>query len=84
MKRLDMNLTLLAVNNKLSLYAYFLQGIHTFRPDLKISPTVFSDYYIEKETWTVNKKVKNKSLFIIFSLAIIICAIIFWFVFSFT
>ncbi|WP_312397027.1 hypothetical protein [Chryseobacterium sp.] len=84
MKRLDMNLTLLAVNNKLSLYAHFLQGIHTFRPDLKISPTIFSDYYIEKETWTVNKKVKNKSLFIIFSLAIIICALIFWFVFSFT
>lgn len=83
-KRLDMNLPLLAVNNKPVLYAHFLRGIHTFRPDLKISPTVFSDYYIEKETWTVNKKVKNKSLFIIFSLAIIICALIFWLVFSFT
>ncbi len=55
-KRIDMNLPLKVVKNKYTLYAHFLHGIVTFRPDLTVDPFVFRNYSIDTETWKVNSK----------------------------
>lgn len=57
-RRIDMNLPLKAVKNKSALYAHFLHGIVTFRPDLTVDPLVFGSYSIDNETW----KVKNRGV----------------------
>ena len=55
-RRIDMNLPLKVVKNKYTLYAHFLHGIISFRPDLKVDHLVFRSYSIDTETWKVNSK----------------------------
>lgn len=55
-RRIDMNLPMYVVKNKLSLYAHFMQGITVLRPDLKIDPLALRNFSIDPVTWEVNKK----------------------------
>ncbi len=41
--------------HKYRLIGHFLQGVALFRPDLKVSPSVFAAYYINPETFAYNK-----------------------------
>ncbi|RXM40896.1 hypothetical protein BOQ62_03395 [Chryseobacterium sp. CH21] len=75
-RRIDMNLPLKVVKNKSILYAHFLHGIVTFRPDLKIDPLVFRSYSIDTETWKVNNKGVSLGGWLLMLAALIITAII--------
>jgi hypothetical protein len=47
---IDMNMDLMVIKNKHLLYVHFINGILTFRPDLKIDSVVYSDYCINEKT----------------------------------
>ncbi|MDQ1859340.1 MULTISPECIES: hypothetical protein [unclassified Chryseobacterium] len=83
-RRIDMNLPLKVVKNKSTLYARFLYGIVTFRPDLKIDPLVFRSYCIDTETWKVNSKGISLGGWLLFLAALIMAALICGFVFLLT
>ena len=55
-RRIDMNLPMYVVKNKLTLYAHFMQGITVFRPDLKIDPLALRNFSIDPVTLEVSKK----------------------------
>lgn len=55
-KRIDMNLPLHVVKNKVELYAHFIHGISVFRPDLKVDPMTFRTFSIDPNTWEINKR----------------------------
>ncbi|WET49365.1 hypothetical protein PYS58_22880 [Chryseobacterium indologenes] len=77
-KRIDMNLPLHLVKNKIVLYAHFIHGISVFRPDLKIDPAVLKTFSIDPNTWEV-KKSKGVSLgswLFILVVIVAICVII--------
>lgn len=76
LRRIDMNLPLRVVKNKSALYAHFLHGISTFRPDLKIDPLVFRSYSIDTETWKVNSKGISLGGWLLFLAALVITALI--------
>lgn len=84
LRRIDMNLPLRVVKNKSALYAHFLHGISTFRPDLKIDPLVFRSYSIDTETWKVNSKGISLGGWLLFLAALIITALICGLVFLLT
>lgn len=84
LRRIDMNLPLKVVKNKSTLYARFLYGIFTFRPDLKIDPLVFRSYCIDTETWKVNSKGISLGGWLLFLAALIMAALICGFVFLLT
>lgn len=83
-RRIDMNLPLKVVKDKSMLYAHFLRGIVTFRPDLKIDPLVFRSYSIDTETWKVNSKGVSIGGWLLMLAALVITAIICGFVFLLT
>lgn len=83
-RRVDMNLPLLVVKNKFSLYAHFLQGITVFRPDLKIDPMVLTTYSIDPKTWKVNGKGVSLMAWMLILLALIAAGIIVGLVFLLT
>ncbi|WP_336703367.1 hypothetical protein [Chryseobacterium indologenes] len=83
-RRIDMNLPLKVVKNKSILYAHFLHGIVTFRPDLTIDPFVFRNYSIDTETWKVNSKGISLGGWLLFLAALVITALICGFVFLLT
>ncbi|WP_077415306.1 hypothetical protein [Chryseobacterium sp. JV274] len=80
-RRIDMNLPLKVVKNKYTLYAHFLRGIVTFRPDLKVDPLVFCSYSIDTETWKVDNKGISPGGWLLILAALIITALIIGFVF---
>ncbi|MDR6457129.1 hypothetical protein J2786_000222 [Chryseobacterium vietnamense] len=80
-RRIDMNLPLKVVRNKSILYAHFLQGIVTFRPDLTIDPFVFRSYSIDTETWKVNSKGISPGGWLLFLATLVMTALICGFVF---
>lgn len=41
--------------NRHALIGKYLQGIHLFRPDIRISPSVFSHFYIDKQTFLYDR-----------------------------
>ncbi|WP_336959642.1 hypothetical protein [Chryseobacterium contaminans] len=55
-KRIDMNLPLHVVKNKVALYAHFIHGISVFRPDLKIDPMTLRTFSIDPNTWEINRR----------------------------
>ncbi|MDN5397324.1 MAG: hypothetical protein L0G39_23440 [Chryseobacterium sp.] len=81
--RIEMNLPLHVVKDRYTLYAHLLRGISVFRPDLKIAPQVFNNYFIDPETWQVNKKGAKYLFLIILLAALLLCGLIVWLVFSF-
>ncbi|WP_079241017.1 hypothetical protein [Chryseobacterium indologenes] len=83
-RRIDMNLPLKVVKNKSILYAHFLHGIVTFRPDLTIDPFVFRNYSIDTETWKVNSKGISLGGCLLMLAALIITALICGLVFLLT
>ncbi|MFS4470632.1 hypothetical protein [Chryseobacterium sp. T20] len=83
-RRIDMNLPLRVVKNKSTLYAHFLHGIVTFRPDLTIDPFVFRSYSINTETWKVNSKGVSLGGWLLMLAALIITALICGLVFLLT
>lgn len=83
-RRLDMNLPLKVVKNKSILYAHFVHGIVTFRPDLKVDPLVFRSYSIDTETWKVENKGVSLGGWLLFLAALIMTAFICGLVFLLT
>jgi len=81
--RIEMNLPLHVVSDRLTLYAHFLQGISIFRPDLKIAPQVFQNYFIDPKTWKVNRKSAGYLFLILVSGVLLICGLILWIVMTF-
>lgn len=75
-RRIDMNLPLKAVKNKSALYAHFLHGIVTFRPDLTIDPLVFRSYSIDTETWKVKSRGVSLGGWLLMLAALVITAMI--------
>lgn len=58
--------------NKNQLIAHFLQGAVLFSPHIKISPTVYSDYFIDPVTFEFNKKAQIITYFIALLLVVVI------------
>jgi len=58
--------------NKYQLIAHFLKGATLFCPHIKISPAVYSDYFIDSETLEFNKKAQSITYLIVFIVLIII------------
>ncbi|WP_125720523.1 hypothetical protein [Flavobacterium ustbae] len=58
--------------NKYQLIAHFLQGAALFCPHLKISPAVYSDYFIDPDTLEFSKKAQNITYFIVFIVLVIV------------
>lgn len=58
--------------NKNQLIAHFLQGVSLFCPQIKISPVVYADYFINPATFEFNKKAQIITYFIILILFIIV------------
>ena len=56
--------------NRNQLIAHFLKGAALFCPHLKISPAVYSDYFIDPNTLEFNKKAQGITYFIIFIILI--------------
>lgn len=54
-RRIDMNLPLLVVKNKVMLFAHFIHGISVFRPDLKVDPMTLRTFSINPNTWEIHK-----------------------------
>lgn len=81
--RIEMILPLHIVKDRYTLYAHFLRGISLFRPDLKIAPQVFLNYFIDPNTWEVNRKGAGYLFLIILLAALLLCGLIVWLVFSF-
>ncbi|SHF36759.1 hypothetical protein [Chryseobacterium vrystaatense] len=82
--RIEMNLPLHVVRDRYTLFAHFLKGISTFRPDLKIAPQVFLNYFIDPETWQINRKGASYLFLLIIAAALLTCGIIMWLVMTFT
>ncbi|KFF20931.1 hypothetical protein [Chryseobacterium sp. JM1] len=80
----EMTLPLHVVKDRYTLYARFLQGISIFRPDLKIAPQVFHSYFIDPETWKIDRKSEGFILLFVILAAFLICGLILWLVFYFT
>lgn len=55
-RRIDMNLPLRVLKNKVKLYTHFLYGISIFRQDLKIDPIALKSFSIDPNTWHINSK----------------------------
>ncbi|AZA93182.1 Uncharacterised protein [Chryseobacterium nakagawai] len=55
-RRIDMNLPLRVLKNKVTLYTHFLYGISIFRQDLKIDPITLKSFSIDPNTWHINSK----------------------------
>ncbi|MDR6920528.1 MULTISPECIES: hypothetical protein [Chryseobacterium] len=83
-KQIEMSLPMHVVNNRYHLYAHFLKGISTFRPDLKIDPKVFRDYSIDKETWQVFDKSSTSLLLLMFLAVFLTAGLLIWLVMVFT
>lgn len=66
------------VANKRELRSHFIQGVHIFRPDLSISPVVYSDFYIDKVTYEFNKKSYRKTIVISAVIIALIFGAIMW------
>lgn len=82
--RIEMNLPLHVVKHRYMLFAHFLRGITIFRPDLKIAPQVFPNYFIDPETWQINRKGAGYLFLVIIAGALLISGIIVWMVTAFT
>lgn len=62
--------------NKYQLIAHFLQGVTIFCPQIKISDAVYTDYFIDPDTFEFNKKAQRTTYLIVFIvIAIILVAI---------
>lgn len=48
--------------NTRDLRAHFLQGIHLFRPDLRISPEVYSEFFINSKTFKFEQRFFRRTL----------------------
>lgn len=57
-------------------------GVHIFRPDLSISPVVYSDFYIDKVTYEFNKKSYRKAIAISAVIIALIFGAIMWYTWS--
>ncbi|WP_345138760.1 hypothetical protein [Flavobacterium ginsengiterrae] len=58
--------------NKYRLIAHFLQGAALFCPHIKVSPAVYSDYFIDLNTLEFNKKSRTITYVIFFAALIIV------------
>ncbi|SDI18248.1 hypothetical protein [Chryseobacterium jejuense] len=81
-RRIDMNLPLHVVKNKVPLYAHFIHGISVFRPDLKIDPMVLRTFSINPNTWEIKKSkgISSGSWLLILAVLVItglICGFVF-------
>lgn len=62
--------------SKYQLIGHFLQGITLFRPDLKISKSVFSEYYINPRTFEYDKAgFRNTVITVVVAIILILLAI---------
>ena len=74
---IDMNMDLMVIKNKHLLYVHFINGIRTFRPDLKIDPIVYSDYCIDEKTLQYDRNKRKGFLRETFIIGIIAFILIF-------
>lgn len=58
--------------NRLKLIRTFILGITHFRPDLRIDPKIFSDHFIDAETFEIDYKQQN---FLIFFVVLLVLAV---------
>lgn len=57
--------------NSGDLRVHFLQGIHLFRPDLRISPEVYSEFFINPETFAFEQRFFKRTLIVAITVLIL-------------
>ncbi|PTT34983.1 hypothetical protein DBR28_12890 [Chryseobacterium sp. HMWF028] len=76
-KKKLVNLDVIPLKNRYDLIGYFLKGIQTFRPDLKINPEVYKDFYLDEKTLRyAPENLKSDMKVKIITIAVIILVII--------
>lgn len=76
-KKKLVNLDVIPLKNRYDLIGHFLKGIQTFRPDLKIDPEVYRDFYLDEKTLLyAPDNLKNDMKVKIITIAVVILVIL--------
>ncbi|RXM41218.1 hypothetical protein BOQ62_01375 [Chryseobacterium sp. CH21] len=76
-KKKMVNLDVIPLKNRYDLIGHFLKGIKMFRPDLKIDPEVYKDFYLDEKTLRYTpENLKSDMKVKIITIAVIIVVII--------
>ena len=76
-KKKLINLDVIPLKNRYDLIGHFLKGVQTFRPDLKINPDVYRDFYLDEKTLRYSPVSLKSDLKVkIITIAVIILVII--------
>ncbi|MDR2223430.1 MAG: hypothetical protein LBE34_11935 [Flavobacteriaceae bacterium] len=67
------------ITNSGALRAHYIQGITLFRPDLKIDPSVFTNFHIHPQTFAYNQKDLKKALLLSIIFICVILSIIYYY-----
>lgn len=71
------NLDVIPLKNRYDLIGHFLKGVHVFRPDLKINPEVYKDFYLDEKTLRyAPENLKNDMKMKIITIAVVILVIL--------
>ncbi len=71
------NLDVIPLKNRYDLIGHFLKGVHVFRPDLKINPEVYKDFYLDEKTLRyAPENLKNDMKVKIITIAVVILVIL--------
>lgn len=73
----SINLDFYILNNRYVLYAHFIKGIQTFRPDLTIDHLVYSNYYIDQKSQLYSRANQKKDIKAMVILALAMCSFIY-------
>jgi hypothetical protein len=65
------------ITNSSALRTKFIQGVALFRPDLTINQTVYTNFYIDPNTFSYDRKSHNKVLILSILLVVTILFIIY-------
>jgi hypothetical protein len=66
----NISLDFAVLRNRYSLYAHFIKGIQTFRPDLTLDHLIYSNYYIDQKSQLYSKANQKKDRMAMFFLAL--------------
>lgn len=73
----SINLDLYILSNRYVMYAHFIKGIQTFRPDLTIDHLVYGNYYIDQKSQLYSRANQKRDIKAMLLLALVLCSIIY-------
>jgi 4-amino-4-deoxy-L-arabinose transferase-like glycosyltransferase len=74
----SINLDLHILSNRYVLYAHFIKGVQTFRPELTIDHLVYDNYYIDQKSQLYSRANQKKDIKAMLLLALAICSIVYF------